>query len=75
MVKKKKRMWFSSTIAVILIIFVTTVAVGIWRYGWEEVLDASLKYAIGATFTALLVAIVGYMFRKQISKALKKVMR
>lgn len=75
MAKKKKRMWFSSTLFVILIIFVSTVALGCWRYGWEAVLDASLKYAIGATFTALLVAIVGFIFKKQIAHYVKKLMR
>ena len=66
--KKQKRQWFNSTLATLLIIFVAVVAIGVWRYGWETVLDESLKYIIGATFTAIVIYIVGMLYKDKIKK-------
>lgn len=65
MVKKKKQNWFTSTLIVLLIIFVTVVSIGIWRYGWEKVLDESLFYIIGATFTGIVVFVVGTIWKRK----------
>jgi hypothetical protein len=63
-----KRQWFNSTLIVLLIIFGVAVGVGLWRYGWETVLDESLKYIIGATFTAIVIYLVGYSYKEKIKK-------
>ena len=65
MMVKTKKIWFKSTVIVLLIIFSISTGLGVWRYGWEVVLDESLKYIIGASFTALMIAIVGYFLKKK----------
>ena len=63
--KKTKSFWFKSTIVVLLSLFILSSGLGIWRYGWETVLDESLKYLIGASFTGLMIAIVGYFLKNK----------
>ena len=63
--KNKKQNWSTSTLIVLLLIFGFFLAVGVWRYGWEQVLDESLFYIIGATFTGIVVYVVGMMFKRK----------
>lgn len=62
---KKKNQWFSSTLIVLISIFIITSGIGIWRYGWETVLDESLKYIIGASFTAIIIYIATITYRNK----------
>lgn len=63
--KNKKRNWFTSTAIVLIFVFLVFVAIGIYRYGWEKVLDESLFYIIGATFTGIVVYIVGMLMKQK----------
>lgn len=69
--KSKSRAWFNSTLITLLIIFVAVVTLGVFRYGWETVLDESLKYIIGATFTAIVIYIAGFIFKDRVRRWLK----
>lgn len=66
MVKKnKKNNWFTSTLVVLVLVFLAFVSIGIMRYGWEKVLDESIYYVIGATFTGIVVYVVGTVFKRK----------
>lgn len=62
---KKKNQWFTSTLIVLILVFVGAVALGIYLYGLRKVIDESLFYLIGATFTGIVVYMVGYLFRRK----------
>lgn len=63
--KPRTRIWFNSTAKVLLAVFLFFVVVGIWRFGWREVLDSSLFYIIGCTFTALVIYTITQFRRKK----------
>lgn len=63
--KKKKNMWFTSTLQVLILIFVMFTGVGIYRYGWETVLDQSIFYIIGCSFTAIVAYIISMIYRNK----------
>jgi hypothetical protein len=56
--RPKRNIWFSSTFLVLIAILIVSSTLGIWRYGLIAVFDESLKYIIGATFTAIVIYIV-----------------
>jgi len=60
--KKSKLFWFSSTTFVLLILFFILALVGGKLYGWDETKHIMIKYAMGATFTALLITLTGGLF-------------
>lgn len=63
MVKKKgnkKFAWFSSTLLVLLLIFGVSASIGVWLYGWKQVLIESWKYVVGFSFTAIVVYFVTF---------------
>lgn len=63
MAKKKKSnkfVWFSSTLLVLLLIFGASASIGVWLYGWKQVLIESWKYVVGFSFTAILVYFVTF---------------
>lgn len=61
---RKKSFWFNSTLAVLATLFLAFVTIGVWRYGWQAVLDNSIMYAIGCTFTAILVLISTGIYKR-----------
>lgn len=62
---EKKTNWFNSTFFVLLMVFLGFVIIGTLRYGWERVLDESIFYIIGATFTGIVVILVGIAWKKE----------
>ena len=64
--KLRKNPWLASTIIVLIIVFIASLAIGIWRLGLEIVFDESLKYIIGCTFTGIVVAIVSVFYTKSV---------
>lgn len=62
---KNKTHWFTSTLIVLVLVFLSAVSLGIYIYGLEKVIDESLFYLIGATFTGIVVYVVGYLFKRK----------
>jgi len=60
---KSKKQWFSSTMLVLVTAFVIFAIYGIYAYGWKKVLDESILYLIGATFTAIIISILAYVHK------------
>lgn len=62
----KKGKFLTITVLVITTIFLGFSAIGVWRYGWSEVIDEIIRYAIGGSAFALTIAILAFVFRKKI---------
>lgn len=75
--KNNKKVWLSSTMVVLLIALALFVLIGRWWHGnWTEIFVQALNYGIGATITALIVAIIGIILgRKRIQNIVKQIMR
>lgn len=73
--KRKKRIWFRSPLFILILAFIIVTSLGLWLYGANIVMHIMLKYAIGATATAIFIAILGFIFRKQLVKLIRKVVR
>jgi hypothetical protein len=63
--KKKNYSWFTSILIVLLLTFFCAVILGIYMYGLQRVIDESLFYLIGATFTGIIIYIVVYIFKRK----------
>lgn len=64
----KPKAWFKSTLGVLIAVLVLSSAYGVYLYGFEEVMDAILKYIIGASATAIVLLIAGnFWVGKQIN--------
>jgi zinc transporter ZupT len=69
---RRKIIWYSSTVAVLLLIFIILFGVCWYLYGFSETIQIMLKYAVGMTATALFIAFIGFLLRKPLKKLFKK---
>ena len=66
MVKKKNKTfnWFNSTIAIMVLLFIITFPLSIWRFGINRVIDQLLLWTLGSvTVGLLLFAMKKYMIK------------
>jgi len=72
MAKQKNFKVITTTVLVAITVFVIFLVISIIRYGWQIVVDEIIKYVLGASFTIVILGIVGFIFRHRIKKFLGK---
>lgn len=51
--------WLKSTLGVLVIVFISSSGYAIYTYGLQQVIDESIFYLVGASFTAVILFMVG----------------
>jgi len=64
---KKRNIFTKSAIAFALLALIST-TIAIFKYGWEQVLDATLLYIVGFSISAFLFSIIAYFVYKMVKK-------
>ena len=67
---KKISKFLKSTIFILLFVFLSFSVYGIYEYGLQKVIDESIFYLIGASFTALVFTIVTILFKSNNKRVL-----
>ncbi len=73
--KNYGRRWYSSTLLVLSVLFILVSVVTCWMfYNFDMMMwfKTIMEYALGMTGTALLVFILGYIFRKPIKRSIQR---